>query len=509
MGRLTSHGALRGVVRVAVLASGLASLAACSGNTGDETTSSGTAAAAAATGSGASTGTSGGAANSSSSAAASSTNAGSSTGVGVGPTGTSSGGSSSGSTSGGSTTGGGPPTYVYIENNDPTPGNNNAILGYRLTGQTLVPLPGVSSFPLGGAGLPDTNFDLGPEDTDQEIVIDYVNKRLYGVNQASETIGGFDINSDGSLTALPDSPYFSGDGPVSLAIVGNLMYVANQASDKLMAPDYVAMSIAADGSLALVPGFKPFTTAVGASPSQVLVSPDKTHIFGADFLGPLASPPINPIRSLVLTSDGGIIRAPGDPYAVPASAAPGPPQGNSLALGLAAHPTENLLYVGFVIFDDVGVFSYDSTGALTYITSALMSGALVCWLRVTSNGRDMYASNTGDASVSHLDLTFPRAPVEKQHFLLKDSQGTPFIGLGQTQVVTSAPYQLTLSPDEKFLFVVSQRVTVNPNDIVSPGNILHTLVIADDGTISEPGADVMIDTPITARAQGIATIALP
>jgi hypothetical protein len=34
-------------------------------------------------------------------------------------------------------------------------------------------------------------------------------------------------------------------------------------------------------------------------------------------------------------------------------------------------------------------------------------------------------------------------------------------------------------------------------------------VIADDGTISEPGADVMIDTPITARAQGIATIALP
>jgi 6-phosphogluconolactonase (cycloisomerase 2 family) len=512
MGRLTarlmSEGVLRGVSRVALFTVALSALAACDGGSGETTGSSTSGAAGSVAGSSASTGTNGGTPSSSTSAA-SSTSAGSSTGAGAGPTGTTGGAASSGSTSGGTTGVAGPTTYVYVESNDPSTENKNAILAYRRVGNTLVPLSGVSSFALGGAGVGDMNFDLGPEDIDQPIVIDKENERLYAVNQATQTVGGFDINSDGSLTALQGSPYFTGDGPVSLSIAGNLLYVANQASDKLEAPNYVALTINSDGSLSSIPWFKPFTTAVGASPSQVLISPDQKHIFGADFLGPMASPPINPIRSLQLTSDGGIVRAPGDPYAVPASAAPGNPVGNSLALGLAVHPTENILYVGFVIFDDVGVFTYDSSGALTYITAAPMMGSLVCWLRVNSAGTRMYASNTGDASVSELDLTFPKNPVENQHFLLKDSHGTPFTGLGQPQVVTSAPYQLALSPDEKFLFVVSQRVTVNPNDTTSPGNILHTLVIADDGTLSEPGADVPIATPITARAQGVATIALP
>ncbi len=427
-----------------------------------------------------------------------STTGGSTSSSGTSTGGTMTGGTTTGGTSsGGSTTGAPPATYVYVETNDPSASNTNAILAYRRSGQTLVPLPGVWSFALGGAGQQDQSDTLGWMDTDQEIVIDHVNQRLYAVNQGSGTIGGFSINPDGSLKSLPGSPYLSGDGPVSLAIAGNLMYVANQALNLLTEPSYVAMSVNSDGSLSPIPGFTPVTTSVGPSPSQVLISPDQAHLFGADFLG------VDPIRSFQITSDGGITQAPGDPYAVPGS-----PSG-SLALGLAVHPTQNILYVGFWQFGEIGVFSYDSTGALTYVAEAPLIGTFPGHLCMSSDGTRMYASNTGDASISTIDLTKPLAPVETQHFLLKDSQGMPFIEMGQEQLITSAPYQLTLSPDEKFLFVVSQRVTTNPNDTLSPGNILHILAVAADGTVSEPGADVAIATPLTARAQGIATIALP
>jgi len=52
-------------------------------------------------------------------------------------------------------------------------------------------------------------------------------------------------------------------------------------------------------------------------------------------------------------------------------------------------------------------------------------------------------------------------------------------------------------------------VTVNPNDTKSPGNILHILAIAADGSVSEPGADLSIDVPLSARPQGVASIQLP
>jgi hypothetical protein len=59
------------------------------------------------------------------------------------------------------------------------------------------------------------------------------------------------------------------------------------------------------------------------------------------------------------------------------------------------------------------------------------------------------------------------------------------------------------------LFTVSQRVTTNATDGTSPGNILHALMIAADGTVSEPGADVWLDVPLDARPQGVLAVELP
>jgi len=408
----------RFVRRWAVCGLVLTVLAACSGSPGTTTGTAG--ATGSATGGATSAGSSTGS-TTSSSAAGSSSAAASSTGTGAGTTGTSSGtgGSSTGGIEG-TTTGGGPTTYVYIETNDPSSDNTNAVLAYERHNQTLVPLPGVSGFALGGQGVADSNFTLGPIDADQQVVIDQANKRLYAINEGSSTIGAFDINDDGSLSAIAGSPYDSGgDNPVSLAVSGKLLYVVNQAYDNLSAPNYTALAINDDGSLSAIPGLKPMTTDVGASPSQILLSPSNQVAFGADFLGPMASPPIQPIRSFQLNGDGSMYRAPGDPYEVPAAAAPNNmPTGNSLALGLAVHPTQKILYVGFVLFNAVGAYTYDSTGALTYYTNAPLTGALACWLVVNSEANRLYVSNTGDASISVVDITKPLQPVEIQHYLL-------------------------------------------------------------------------------------------
>ena len=502
MPELRSRGVLGWASWAAILSGAAAALLACSSSSGSTTGSS---SGSALTGSAASTGSSAGSTSSSSAAAASSTN-GSSPAANSSGAGTSTGGSSTG-TGPGTTGGAAPRTYVYVENNDPSDNDTNAILAFQRSGLTLVPLPAGATFALGGAGQGNPGQVLGPDDSDQEIVIDYVNQRLYAVNQGSNTIAGFHIESNGALDALDGSPYPSGgDGPVSLGLAGNLLYVVNQAADKMAAPNYTILTVKVDGSLSPVVGLKPITTPVGAAPSQALVPPGQNHLFSTDFLGPVSSPPVNSVRSFLVTGDGGLSRAPGDPVAVPTSASPGGSAASGLALGLAVHPTMDILYVGFALYSEVGVYTYDDTGALSYVTATPLTGKTICWVRVSSNGLRLYASNTDDDSISVVDLSSPLDPVEIEHFKLADSMGTPFNGTS----VTSAAYQQTLSPDETSLFVVSQRVTTNSSDTTSPGNILHILVVdADAGTVSEPGLDIPLDAPSNARAQGVAAIQLP
>ena len=54
-------------------------------------------------------------------------------------------------------------------------------------------------------------------------------------------------------------------------------------------------------------------------------------------------------------------------------------------------------------------------GALDYVGSAADSGAAPCWLRTSSDGRFLYASNTGDQSISVYDVTNPAKPTEIEH----------------------------------------------------------------------------------------------
>lgn len=107
------------------------------------------------------------------------------------------------------------------------------------------------------------------------LAIDSAGKFLYTANKIDNSISEFQINSDGSLTPLPNSPLGeTGSGPVALLIdnSGKYMYVVNNESPG----NLLAFSIGSDGSLTLISNSQ-FGTA--AEPSSIASDPSGKYLF--------------------------------------------------------------------------------------------------------------------------------------------------------------------------------------------------------------------------------------
>src|SRR4030095_17001351 len=115
---------------------------------------------------------------------------------------------------------------VYITSNNPTPAENAALAFSR--DETNGSLTLLGHFLTGGTGFYNSNERLGPDDSDQELIIDPDRRLLFAVNSGSDTIAVFRIHPDGSLTPAHGSPFPSGGvQPVSLGLSGNQLYVVN------------------------------------------------------------------------------------------------------------------------------------------------------------------------------------------------------------------------------------------------------------------------------------------
>jgi len=149
----------------------------------------------------------------------------------------------------------------------------------------------------------------------------------------------------------------------------------------------------------------------------------------------------------------------------------------------------------------IGVYTYDANGTLTFNSLAQSSGLLSCWLLINQNASRMYVVNTGDNSVSVMNLSNALAPVEIQHLALKDIgptfQFVPFL----PNIGSSTASEEAFDPSGQYLYVVSHRN--NPDTAFHGGNRLHILKVAADGTVSEPGASVDLGTTDSANSQGL------
>jgi 6-phosphogluconolactonase (cycloisomerase 2 family) len=348
--------------------------------------------------------------------------------------------------------------HVYLDGN--TPGANTIAAYDRAADGSLTATPG-SPFAAGGAGLGKGLGSQGAIQTAEN------GRFVLAVDAGSNQISVLRTKPDGSLTQVPGSPVSSGGvEPVSIAVSGGLVYVANDGNATTSA-NYTGFSLTPSGRL--IPLANSTVTAPGAANDlgDVLFNSTGTNLVGTE----VASSRIDSFR---VDSSGYLHPAPGSPFA-----------GQGLgAFGSAFRPTTpdqlfvtNPHNVGNNV-STVSAFDVANDGALFSIGSSpfasLQNGT--CWVAVTPNGQYLFAVNTGSGTVSRFSID-----ASGDLTLLGSSPVNSNGGVGGTDD--------TISPDGQNLYI---------NETAAHGVAEMTI---QGGNLTElPGSPVALPASITASA---------
>lgn len=422
-----------------------------------------------------------------------------------------------------------PRNAVYVQTNDYTSGHN-AINAYRRDSASGC-LTSIGTYFTGGTGL--WNFDdrIGPDDHAQEIIANRDHSLLFTVNGGSDNISVFRVNHDGSLT-LTGSPVPSGGiQPVSLGMAGDDLIVVNQNGDPnrpalqtSQQPNFVEFETNRDGKLRLVPNAT-VSLPHQSTPTQALISPSGNFLFGDLLSGvpfPSGTPAIAPflpaagsaLQSFRLTGKEQLIQAANSPMAPPphAQAAPSIPQ-SRYTLGMDVHPRMPVVYVGYVVTNRLGVFTYDGTGAMHFVTDVALgpNDITICWIKVSPDGKWVFTSNAGSNSIDIFDISGtvkpgsgPLSPVLVQSLNLAVPAGVPDLpviaGVFNHPTVS---FQIEVDPSGTFLYAVGHELVLGKG--YPQGNIVHTVKVGPQGQLSEPSCSPVQVTniPADAHPQGV------
>jgi 6-phosphogluconolactonase (cycloisomerase 2 family) len=366
---------------------------------------------------------------------------------------------------------------VYVDINSGVT-NGNAVGAYLNDGAgNLTPVAG-SPFKTGGTGVAGLKASgQGSYDADQQIIVNSAGTLLLAVNAHSNSVASFSINSDGSLTTVPGSPFASnGRDPASLGLFdgilggGNsILTVVDKDADPKQpegVPGYVNFQLTSSGVMSMMTGSR-ITLPAGTNPSQALTDTSLNLVFTDEFQG---KPSTITARMLNTTS--------GKMAMVSSVDAPD----GAVMLGEVLHPTQNILYATLAASGGLAVFNFDSSGNLSLSTWIADVGNTICWLAINQAGTRLYSGNNGDGTVTVFDLTNPESPVVLQVFQLSG--------------VAPHTNNVRVDPTQQFLYALD-------------GENLHVLSISQvDGTLTEPGAPVVLPAPAKNVATGIATLLL-
>jgi 6-phosphogluconolactonase (cycloisomerase 2 family) len=398
---------------------------------------------------------------------------------------------------------------VYVHSNNPQPGKNSVLAYTRDPNTGVVTEMAGSPFLTGGSGFLG-GLTIGVDDHDQEIVTALEDRFLYVVNQGSNTIAGFAIAADGSLTAVPGSPFGSGGvQPVSLGVDRDLLIVANRGDQQpgggggTNLPTYASFRISGDGSLLLLPVPQPAQVA-GSSPSQALISPNGKFLFDANFLEnsfnnagfPLFVPPFaTELHSYRVEESGQLIPA-------AQTAPPFPP----FILGLQVHPQRRILYAGLIAANALATYTYDNDGNMTLVSSTPTApNSAICWIAISPNENNLYTSDSATDQIDVFSIAAdPLHPQLIQTVNLAGIKNPVNINVTATLFDTT-PFQLKTSADGKFLYVVNHEESDPAGN--TTGNALHILQIGQSGELTEIPSSPMVfpvsEVPVNAHPLGV------
>ncbi|GJM43640.1 MAG: hypothetical protein DHS20C21_04820 [Gemmatimonadota bacterium] len=416
--------------------------------------------------------------------------------------------------------------YLYILSNNIEDGQNSVIAYHRLSDGQLRPLE-AGPFLTRGSGIDNnTNGKLGPNDNDTPLVVSEDRTRLFAVNGHSNTIAAFDIARDGTLQHVPGSPFPShGVAPVSLALSGDILVAANRNEDPNQLPslrgadlaNYATFRVDDRGGLTFL---SKVDLADGQKNTQVLVSQrDARLVFGNDFQVDADFDGDGTISKLfgneaqvrgglqVFRLDGSGRLTRSHRLALPETVQPAP-EVPTVPLGIWDHPTKELLYVGLVTRNQLGVFRYDQDGKLSFLNAVANSGQDICWLKSSPDGTRLYAVNNlpredrkdVGSTITVFDISGKRAemPVELGRVELPDPFGT-FVNNRAMPQPNSTAFQFDI--DENFLYVINQRVNQTPENTKPDGNVLHTVKLDPSGKLAVAASRPLGQDGVAVRAR--------
>jgi len=281
--------------------------------------------------------------------------------------------------------------HVYV--NDNTAPANTVAAFNRYSDGTLGPVSG-SPFAAGGAG---TGTIVGSQGA---LQLSGDGRYLLAVDAGSNQLSVLRVRPDGSLVQVEGSPVSSGGvEPVSIAVHGNLVYVANK-GDKATGTgsNYTGFTLNAGGHLSPLVGSTVLLPST-ANPGDILFNSTGANLVGIE-VG-TTDPSTFHIDSFTVGRDGRLTAASGSPFAAQAAG----PFGSEFSPADPSH-----LYVsnahGGAGNGSVSAFAVGSGGALSPIgESPFADGQTApCWVEISHDGAYLFAVNTGSTSISSYQI---------------------------------------------------------------------------------------------------------
>ncbi len=274
--------------------------------------------------------------------------------------------------------------HVYV--NDNTAGTNTIGAFDRHADGSLTREAG-SPFAAGGAG---TGAGLASQGA---LQISPDGRFLIAADAGSNQVSVLRISRHGSLRLVHDGVVSSGGVlPVSVAIHGSLVYVANSGN---AGSNYTGFRLHRDGRLELIPGSAAALPS-GSQPGDVLFNGNGSKLAGTRVGSSM-------IDSFTVGRDGRLTAAPGSPF---------PAQGLG-PFGSEFRPTNpDQLFVSnahntAVDSGTVSAFRDSGNGVLSSIGSSPFADQQMapCWVEITHNGQFLFTVNTASGTISRYSIT--------------------------------------------------------------------------------------------------------
>jgi 6-phosphogluconolactonase len=325
--------------------------------------------------------------------------------------------------------------HVYV--NDNTARANTIAAFSRHADGTLTP-EGGSPFPAGGAG---TGAGLSSQGA---IQITPDGQFLIAVDAGSNQISVLRIHFDGSLS-LASVVGSGGTLPDSVAVHGNLVYVANSGTGDA---NYTGFRLGFNGRLVPIPG-STVTLAADAAPGDVLFNGTGTKLVGTE-VG------TSEIDSFTVGFNGHLTAAHGSPFEAqglgPFGSEFRPTNPDQLFVSNAHNTATNS--------GTISAFADSFNGTLTSIGASPFADDQMapCWVEITHDGQFLFTVNTASGTISRFRI----APDGALTLL----GSTPVAATGGVGAVDAR-----LSPDGRFLYVDESRIGKVGAFAVSGGNL--------------------------------------